>query len=80
MLNVNTYTNLECGHFLVILPIGASALLITAAACFVFSIRNFKLPLYTVGKKQQNDVVYTLDKAAALPAKACSGPPVDKAG
>ena len=60
--------------------IGASALPVTAAACFVFSIRNLKLPLYSVGKKQRNDVVYTLDKAAAFPATACSGPPVDTAG
>jgi hypothetical protein len=58
----------------------ASALSITTAAYFVFSIRNFKLPLYSVGKKRPNDVVYTLDKAAAVPATACSGPPVDKAG
>jgi len=53
---------------------------ITAAACFVFSIRNFKLPLYSHGKKQPNNVVYTLDMAATFPAAARSGPPVDKAG
>jgi hypothetical protein len=80
MLNVNMYTNFECGHFLVILRIGASALPITTAACFVFSIRNFKFPLYSLGKKQPNNVFYTLDMAAAAPATACSGPPVGKAG
>ena len=77
---MNTYINFECGYFIVILPIGASALPITAAVYFVFSIRNFKLPLYSIGKKQPNNVVYTLDMASGVPATACSGTPVDKAG
>lgn len=36
MLNVNMYTNFEYGQCLVMLRVGASALPIIAAACFVF--------------------------------------------
>ena len=77
---MNMYTYFERCQFLVALLIGASALSITPAACFVFSIRNFKFPLYSLGKKQPNNLFYTLDMAAAAPATACSGPPVGKAG
>ena len=79
-MNANGYTNVECGQFLVILHTGTSALPITAAACVVFSITDFKFPLCALGKKQPNNVVDTLEVAAAAPATASSGPPLDRAG
>jgi uncharacterized protein YhbP (UPF0306 family) len=77
---VTGYTNFECGQFLLIWCIGVSALPITAAAYFIFSIRNVKFPLYSVGKKEPSNVLYTLDIAVAAPAMACSRPSVGKAG